>query len=91
MVACCTWQLLYVTSCSLQVYSQGLWKPNQIHLSATKKGLECLKGTIDFGLLYLKEYSKKLMGYTDSDWARGVDDFKCTWCYYFSPNNGVFC
>jgi hypothetical protein len=37
-----------------------------------------LKGMLDFGLSYNEDHDFRLIGYTDSDWARCVSDRKST-------------
>ena len=49
--------------------SQYLVKPRQVHLIAAKHVMRYLKGTIDFGLYYVRDHDYILYGYTDSDWA----------------------
>jgi hypothetical protein len=45
---------------------------------ATKNVLRYLCGTVDYGLDYHRGYGVRLVGYTDSDWARCVSDKKIT-------------
>ncbi|KAK2973573.1 hypothetical protein RJ640_030698 [Escallonia rubra] len=44
------------------------------HFKMAKKILRYLKGTIDLGIFYPASGDMKLVGYSDSDWARDVDD-----------------
>ena len=48
--------------------------PTQSHLTATKRILRYLKGTLYLGLSYKKCADEKLIGYSDADWAGDMDD-----------------
>ena len=58
-------------------------KPSVEHMSAVKRVLRYIKGTINFGLLYSKQKSDDCVGYCDSDWAGDVEDRKSTSGYSF--------
>ena len=45
---------------------------------ATKHVLRYLRGTIGYGLRYTSSSDMSLVGYSDSDWARSVEDRKST-------------
>jgi hypothetical protein len=49
-----------------------------------------VKGTIDFGIRYHYVKDFNLIGYSDSDWARCVDDKRSTFGYHFSFGFGIF-
>ncbi|CAL9001562.1 unnamed protein product [Prunus brigantina] len=49
-----------------------------------------VKGTLDYGLEYVKGKEAVLIGYCDSDWSGSVDDSKSTSGYAFSFGSGVF-
>ena len=54
-------------------------KPSSEHLSAAKRILRYLKGTENFGLLYnIRNRDLKISGYSDSDFARDINDRKST-------------
>ncbi|KAK2980783.1 hypothetical protein RJ640_009568 [Escallonia rubra] len=55
------------------------------HFKVAKRILRYLKGTIDLGIFYPTSGDMKLVGYSDSDWARDVDDRKITteFIFYF--------
>ncbi|XP_057789848.1 secreted RxLR effector protein 161-like [Salvia miltiorrhiza] len=57
--------------------------PTIMHIKATKRILRCLKGTINYGLLYSSLDQYKLVGYSDSDWAGDNDDHKSTSGFVF--------
>lgn len=47
--------------------SRFMHSPSQAHYSAAKRVLRYVKGTVDYGLCYLKNESGVLQGYADSD------------------------
>ena len=49
-----------------------------------------MKGTLDFGLLYSPSKEFKLFGYSDSDWARDMDDRKSTTGFIFYMSDTTF-
>jgi hypothetical protein len=53
-------------------------------LDCKKHVLRYLKGTIDYGLRYVLDREISLQGYTDSDWAGSVADWKSTFGCFFS-------
>ncbi|KAK6150908.1 hypothetical protein DH2020_015840 [Rehmannia glutinosa] len=52
--------------------------PKESHMSAVKRIFRYLKGTIQYGLFYLKNENFSLKGYSDSDYAGNIDDRKST-------------
>ena len=58
--------------------SQYLVKPRWFHLIVAKHVMRYLKGTIDFGLYYVRDHDYRLYRYTDSDWVGSVADRKST-------------
>ena len=48
-----------------------------------------MKGTVDLRVFYRKEGNGELMAYTDSDYARNVDDKKSTSGYVFLLSEGA--
>ena len=48
-----------------------------------KRILRYLKGTCNYGLLYRKDASAELTGYSDADWAGDVGDRKSTSGYIY--------
>jgi hypothetical protein len=51
------------------------WEP---HLTAMKRTLRYLWGTLDYGLLLRRSASSELMVYTDADWAGCSDTRRST-------------
>ncbi|CAL8078783.1 unnamed protein product, partial [Prunus armeniaca] len=64
--------------------------PTSKHLGTAKHVLRYVKGTLDYGLEYVKGKGAVLIGYCDSDWSGSVDDSKSTSGYAFSFGSGVF-
>lgn len=63
--------------------------PTELHFQEAKRILRYLKGTIDFGVFYKKGGSEELIAYTDSDYARDLDDRKSTSGYVFMLSSGA--
>ena len=51
-------------------------EPSQVHFGAAKRVLRYLQGTMDYGIMYKFCENLNLIGYSDSDWARSIDDMK---------------
>ena len=51
--------------------------------------LRYLKGTVNYGLLYIDVFDVQLAGYSDSDWAGNPNDRKSTSGYAFNIGLGV--
>ena len=60
------------------------------HLKTAKRILRYLKGTLDYGLLYSPSKEFKLVGYSDSDQARHMDDRKSTIGFVFYMGDTAF-
>ncbi len=63
-------------------------KPTNEHWTALKRLLRYLKGTLTQGILYTKDGSSSIIGYTDSDWVGDVNDRKSTSGYMFLLSGG---
>lgn len=63
---------------------------DQSHLNAAKRILHYIKGTINDGLFYSCVDYFKLVGYSDSDWGRDLDERKSTSGFAFFMANAVF-
>ncbi|KAF2303818.1 hypothetical protein GH714_023602 [Hevea brasiliensis] len=57
---------------------------------AAKHVLRYIRGTTDCGIWYTSVEDEKLIGYSDSDWARCPDDMKSIARYVFSMGSGDF-
>ena len=60
----------------------------QSHLSAVKRIIKYVSGTVEYGILYTYDTNYSLAGYTDADWEGSLDDRKSTFggCFYIGNN-----
>ena len=81
--------LMYITNTrpdlqfSVSLLSRFMSKPTQLHVQAAKKVLRYLRGTLDYGIWYMRGRSGELQVYTDSDFAGDVESRKSTSGYVF--------
>jgi hypothetical protein len=73
-------KLIYLTNICLDlvfaigVVSRHMAIPQEAHLDGVKHIFKYVKGTTNFGIIYLKGFSNLLEGHTDADWARDNDN-----------------
>ncbi|XP_071717953.1 uncharacterized mitochondrial protein AtMg00810-like [Rutidosis leptorrhynchoides] len=62
--------------------------PREPHLHALRRILRYLQGTLDYGLHLYKSRARRLISYTDADWAGCPDTRRSTsgYCVYFGDN-----
>ncbi|CAL2251278.1 unnamed protein product [Prunus armeniaca] len=88
--------LLYLTATRPDImYASSLLArfmhcPTNKHYGTAKRVLRYVKGTLDYGLEYVKGRNAMLIGFCDSDWGGSIDDSKSTSGYAFSFGSGVF-
>lgn len=63
--------------------------PDASHLTAVKRILRYLKGTMNHALKYEKSDSGALIGYSDADWAGDQDDSRSTTGNIFLLSGGA--
>ncbi|GJY95415.1 retrovirus-related pol polyprotein from transposon TNT 1-94 [Tanacetum coccineum] len=63
--------------------SRFIEEPTTKHLKIAKRILRYIKGAVDYGMLYSTSEDFKLVGYSDSDWARRKDDGRSTSGFLF--------
>ncbi|KAL7399994.1 hypothetical protein ABVT39_005028 [Epinephelus coioides] len=63
---------------AVSVVSKFNANPNAAHLTAVKRILRYLKGTVNLALKYEQSESGTLIGFSDADWARDQDDRRST-------------
>ncbi len=63
---------------AVSVVSKFNANPNAAHLTAVKRILRYLKGTLNLALKYERSDSGTLIGYSDADWAGDQDDRRST-------------
>ncbi|GAU26253.1 hypothetical protein TSUD_224440 [Trifolium subterraneum] len=70
---------------SVGIISRYTERPKMSHLSAAKRILRYIKGTMDYGIVFNKPDKKsiELIGYTNSNWCGDKDDRKSTAGYVF--------
>lgn len=62
--------------------------PTQTHLTAAKRVLRYLKGTVNLGLQYKEGENSEVTGYSDADWAREMDNRRSTTGNVFIMSGG---
>nr|XP_048320128.1 secreted RxLR effector protein 161-like [Ziziphus jujuba var. spinosa] len=75
---------------SVSLLSRFMHAPSHMHYSAAKRVLRYIRGTIDYGVWFLKQEEGKLMGYVHSDCAGSMEDSKSTSGYLFSLGSSTF-
>ena len=81
--------LIYLTSTRqnlmsvVSLLSRYMVHPTTLHLLAAKCVLRYAKGTLTFSVFYSKEKNQYLVGFSDSDYARDVEDRKSTSGFVF--------
>ena len=63
---------------SISVISRFMEKPTEKHLIAAKRILRYVKGTLEFGIMYIRCQDLKLKVFSDCDYAGDHDDRKST-------------
>ncbi|GJW81891.1 retrovirus-related pol polyprotein from transposon TNT 1-94 [Tanacetum coccineum] len=61
--------------------SQFLHAPTDAHFQSVKRILRYVKGTITYGLIFLRPRSNSILGYSDADWARCIETRRSTYGY----------
>ena len=71
--------------------SRYVMNPGPMHYMALKRILRYLKGTVDYGLLYVRSGSPiiTLSGCVDSDWAGNIDNRRSTTGYLVKLNENI--
>ncbi|GKV29955.1 hypothetical protein SLEP1_g38828 [Rubroshorea leprosula] len=73
----------------VSLISRYMEHPKELHLQTAKRILRYLCETADFGLFYKKGDQTDLVGFTDSDYARDLDDRKSTSGFVFMLGSGA--
>ena len=71
--------------------SRYMAKPMEIHLQAAKRAFRYLKGTVNYEIHYNKGGDGELLAFTNSDYARDMEDTKSTFGYVFFFKKAVYC
>lgn len=92
MIGC----LLYLWTLKLNImYATSLlsWymqEPSVLHMKVVKRILRYIRGTLTFGLKFVRQGSNCLQGHCDSDCVGSKEDSKSTSSYYFSFGSAIF-
>ncbi|XP_039145510.1 secreted RxLR effector protein 161-like [Dioscorea cayenensis subsp. rotundata] len=86
--------LLYLTGSrpdicfSVGVCARYQASPKESHLTAVKRIIRYISGTVEFGIWYSHDSNTHLAGYSDVDCSGNVDDRKSTsgGCFYLGNN-----
>lgn len=86
--------LLYLTASRPDIaFSVGVCAryqacPKESHLSAVKRIIKYVSGTLNYGIWFTHDTTANLAGYTDANWAGCADDRKSTSgeCFYIGNN-----
>ena len=74
--------LLYLTtSCPDIYYSIGVCaryqcNPKKSHITAIKRIIRYVSGTLDYGIWYSKDSNVSFVGFSDANWTGNADDRK---------------
>nr|XP_043615994.1 secreted RxLR effector protein 161-like [Erigeron canadensis] len=79
--------VMYVVS----LLSRFIANPRKEHMMAAKRVLRYLKGTYNYGLIYERHSVNKLAAYTNNDYARDVEDQRCTSGYICMFSKAAIC
>ena len=75
---------------AISLLSRFMRPPSEVYLGVSKKTLSYIEGCADYCILFKREEQRQLMGYSDSDWARIIDDMKSTHGYDFTLGSSMF-
>ena len=86
--------LLYLTASRPDIcYSVGVCAryqsdPKESHITAIKRIIRYISGTLDYGIWYLKDTDISLVGFSDVDWTNNANNRKSTsgGCFYLGNN-----
>ncbi|KAA3458744.1 laccase-2-like [Gossypium australe] len=76
---------------AVSLLSRYMHCSNIIHYKAAKRVLRYVKGTLSYGVKFMKSEKLELLGYLDSDWAGSTEHMKSTSSYFFTLGSSVFC
>jgi hypothetical protein len=85
-LTCTIPDLLY----EVELISRYMETPDQSHLNAVRRILRYIKGTINEGMFYTASKNFNLVGFSDSDWGRDLDERKSTTKFVFFMGDTSF-
>ncbi|XP_074347489.1 secreted RxLR effector protein 161-like [Apium graveolens] len=72
------------------IVSHFMERPTMMHLQAVKRIMRYIRGTLDHGLIYLRDSGNNMLtGYSDSDLAGHLDDRRSTGGMVFYLNESI--
>ncbi|XP_068474783.1 secreted RxLR effector protein 161-like [Phaseolus vulgaris] len=96
--------LMYLTATipdilnAVSILSRFMHCPNETHMRVAKRLIRYIKGTLNFGVKFLKHKVFKLSGFSDRDWGGSIDDMKITsgskmflWSLKEARNSSIHC
>ncbi|XP_040372964.1 secreted RxLR effector protein 161-like [Rosa chinensis] len=87
--------LMYITATRpdmmfvVSLISRYMARPTELHMQVAKRALRYVKGTMNYGIFYIKGGAEELMAFTDSDYAGDVEDRRSTSGYVFLMGAGA--
>lgn len=87
--------LIYLTTTRLDlafvvsVLSQFMSKPLENHWVAAKDVVRYLQGTLDYDIKDIDSFDVRLIGFSDTNWVRNLDDRRSITGYAFNIRSGV--
>jgi hypothetical protein len=74
---------------AMNTLSRYMEHPRKVHLVGKKLVIRYLKGTLDYGIRYVKNHEFELYGYSYSYWANNIPYQKSTSTYFFSLGSSM--
>lgn len=74
---------------SVSLLSRYMTRPTEQHIKVAKRVFQYLKGTMKIAIFYKRDANGKLSAFTDSDYARDLDDRRSNSGYVFLQNEGA--
>jgi hypothetical protein len=74
----------------VSLISRYIEKPRRSHLKTTKRIFYFVKGTTSYGSFYSSSHNLEITGYSDSDWAKNLEDRKSPTVFVFFMGETTF-
>lgn len=74
---------------AVNLTSRHLEKPTKIHWNAVKRILKYLKGTVGYGIKFKRNQERRLLAYSDSDYAGELETRRSTTGYAVKFGTGI--
>lgn len=76
-------------SFSVGIVSRFLEKPKIAHVTAAKRIMKYIKGTLNYGIVYQSKAENQIVGYSDADYGGDVETRRSTSGFAFLIGNGA--